>query len=498
MPLAGFNQTRNGWRSIYDKSGQLSRMLYYSEGQLVIDSSYYYQYYTENLPKAIVQGEVDATLGCVNGSIRLFDQTGMLTAYHIKRNGDMVFDTDCDYYGNCTSVWKQSFEVYTGSWNCNNCVISDGNLVIQNENSFSAAIYKPQVNIDLSSDFSLNVAIPKSGNSANQGIALGWRDSANYFLVEILFGQYYAISNIQNGKKTDLTGGRKAIEENEIDANIIQLVHKGEKVIVEINGTIQYVSNDVDLSSNKIALITRSKGNAQFAEMAIKYELLPDDNFYNQHWVGKGTGFFISNDGKILTTNENIMDGKRIRVRGKIGDKEYVLPAKVIIVEESENLAILQVDDPNFKAFDELPFGYNNHGPASDSKVFCLGFPNAVSGIYMDPDVFEGKVLAGLPSSVGNRMLELDFRNGMVGAPVFDWDFCFLGIVVSKGNDLWYTEMKDFFNNERLFKANFGTFDKRLVSPHYGKTYDEKYAAGKQLVVIVETTIFDQTPAETE
>ena len=42
----------------------------------------------ENIPKGKVEGEIAPNVGCVNGSVSLFDQSGMLTSYHIKRNND--------------------------------------------------------------------------------------------------------------------------------------------------------------------------------------------------------------------------------------------------------------------------------------------------------------------------------------------------------------------------------------------------------------------------
>ena len=490
LPLISFSQIRNGWRPVYDKSGRLSRMNYYQDGEMIIDSARYYQYLIENLPKAIVTGELDSKVGCLNGSISLFDERGMLTAYHIKRNGEMIFDTDCDYDGNCVSVWKEDFNEVSGSWICDSFTVSDGDFIIYNDESFKAAVFNPQVKVDLTQDFQIQLSVPINHNTAIQGIALGWKDQDNFLLIELMFGKYYSISQWRDGEKFDLTSGRHPIERIQDEVNQIMLSMKSNNLIVGINGNIQKVINKPELAGNKIALVSRSKGNAMFSDLTVQYTLPKNDAFFDKHWIGKGTGFFISSDGKILTTSESIIDCERLRIRGKINNEEFVLPVKVIRVEEENNLAVLKVEDENFKAFDEVPFGYENHSPLSDSKVFCIGYPNAISGVYMAPEVFEGKVLSGLPSSSGNRMLELDFRNGMIGAPVFDWNFSFLGICISKGIELKYTEMMDFYNNSKLFKANFGTMNSRIRSPHSEKTYDEKYAIGSQLVVIIEGCMF--------
>lgn len=490
ISISVFSQIRNGWRSIYDKDGRLSRMNYYENGEQVTDSNLFYQYFTENIPKVIVKGEIDSKVGSVNGSISMFDQTGMLTSYHIKRGGQMIFDVNCDYYGNCSSVWQEAFNVESGSWVCDSFSITNGDLVIHNKESICAAVYNPEVPIDLNQPFVCQLSIPVEGNTANQGLALGWKDENNFFLFEILFGNYYSIQEWKNGEKIDITEGRQKIERPDSKVNVLQVYRKNQNLILEINGSIQNVLAIPDFQGDKIALVTRSRGNAHFSDLTVKYSVSENAVFFDNLWVGKGTGFFISSSGKILTTYDNVMDAKRIRVIGKAKGKNFVIPAKIIRVEEENNLAVLQIDSAGFTPFDTLTFGYMNHAPTSDSKVFCIGFPNAISGKYSPPEVFEGRVLPGTASSSGNRMLQLDFRNGMVGAPVFNWDFDFLGIVSQKGTEIKYTEMIDFYNNSHLFIANFGLTERRLDSPYTTKSYNEKYQLEAPLVVMIETSMF--------
>lgn len=77
------SQVRNGWKSIYDTSGRLVRMNYFVNGENIIDSNYYYQYYTDNVLKGIVKGDMRATEGCYDGSMYLFNEGGSLTSYNI-------------------------------------------------------------------------------------------------------------------------------------------------------------------------------------------------------------------------------------------------------------------------------------------------------------------------------------------------------------------------------------------------------------------------------
>lgn len=489
----GISQVRNGWRSVYDKEGRLSRMNYYDNGKLVSDSNLFYQYYTENTPKVFVKGELDSKIGCINGSVSLFDPTGMLTSYVIQRGGKKVYDVNCDYYGNCSSVWIDLFESESGQWSCDSVSVLNSELIVHNIKSMGVALFDPEMPIDLSQPFSCKLVIPVEGNNASQGLSIGWKDESNYYLFETMLGKYYAIYQIKNGISTPLTDGRQPIDRPGEDYNEMVLKRSGQNLTFEINGSIQNVLKIDEFEGDKIALVTRAPGNAHFSDWIIKYSLPEDDLFFNQHWIGKGTGFFISKTGRILTTYEIVMDAKRVRVKGKINNREFTLPATIIRVDEENNLAVLQVDDPDFKPFETLPFGYADNAPASESKVYCIGYPNAISSVYMTPEVFEGNILSGNSLSSSNSVLALDFRNGMIGAPVFDFDFNFLGICSSKGLELKYSEMIDFYRNSRLYIAYMARTERKIQSPLFGKSYQEKYKVGTELVVIVETNTFGET-----
>jgi hypothetical protein len=121
----------------------------------------------------------------------------------------------------------------------------------------------------------------------------------------------------------------------------------------------------------------------------------------------------------------------------------------------------------------------------------ALGFPNALGGVYMRPEIFQGKVMFGSTRVSGCRMLEIPFRFGMVGAPVFDSDANLLGVMAYKGTSLKCVEMLDFSSNARLFMANMGKFEKRIVSPIKDLSNRDKTQKLSDLVVIIESSVFD-------
>ena len=483
-------QVRNGWRSIYDKDGRLTRMYFYDKGTSIVDSSLFFQYYAENILKALVTGEFAPQAGKMNGTISLFDYSGLLTNYNIKKNNYSLFEVNCDYDRNCTAIWRDQFEVNSGDWKCNQFTVLNGDFIIQNDSALAYAEYSPEFPIDLKQPFACRLVIPVEKNTAKLGLALGWKDENNYCLFEISFGKYYSILYWRNGEYNAVTEGRQVVEKPNQVANELVLRNNGKNLLLEINGVIEKVLPCHEFAGDKIALITRSKGNARFSDFGFSYQLPPGDPFYEKLWIGKGTGFFIS-PTKILTTYDVVMDAKKLRVVGKFKDIPFDVPAKIIRLEEENNLAVLAVDDPSFIGPTTLLYGFTDHVPISESSVFSVGYPNAVSGIYLTPDLFEGKVLPSSAAYSGIRLLEMPFRYGMKGSPVFDKDANLIGVCATKGIDLMYTEIIDFYDNARLFKANMGKMDRKLASPLKDKSRMEQIKALSQIVVIVESSVFD-------
>lgn len=490
LSVASISQVRNGWRSVYDKEGRLSRINYYDNGKLVIDSNRYYQYYNENTPKAIVKGEINSTVGCINGTVTLYDPAGMLTNYAINSGGNKIYDLTCDYYGSCSSVWIDFFDSDSKSWNGVAYAIANSQLTLKDQEKMKVLVYDPPVPIDLEQAFACKLLIPVKNNNETQALAVGWKDEKNCLLFEIKGGREFAITKYDNGLQTSISNGWQAVDFPHHETSEMVLKRSGKNFTFEINGSIQFIVPATMFRGNHFALVSRSGGEAKFNDWIVRYTLPENDPFFDRHWIGKATGFFISSGGRVLTTHDAVMDAKQVRVKGKINDEEFTLPAKVIRVDETNNLAVLQVNNPNFKAFEILPFGYSNLSPVSESKVYCIGFPNAISGIYQAPEVFEGKTISGTIAATGNNQLELDFRNGMIGAPVFDIDFNFIGICSNKGVELKFSEIIDFHHNSRLFMAYMGQTERKIDSPLKGKTYQEKYKVGAELVVIVEANYF--------
>jgi hypothetical protein len=486
-----FPQVRNGWRSIYDTSGRLTQTSFYENGLNVIDSNFYFQYYTDNLVKGIISGEITKDMGCKNGSVMLFDETGNMTSFNIKRKGQLIFNTTCDYSGPCSSTWVDQFDVNSGCWIADSFSIENSELVLYNNKSLDIAIYNPPVHINIDSEFVFVTKIPKDRNASKLGVCLGWKDPDYYYLFEISYGEFYSVLYYEDGVFNQLIEGRKPIEKKGDTINEIKISSKGKSLIFEINQNIEMVIPVPKFKANTIGLMTRSRGSARFTNIGFTYPIPRNDQFYTEKWIGKGTGFFISPSGKIITTYDVIENTKKLRVKGMINGEKFVLPVRVLSVEEEKNIAILQVVGSQFEPFKEFPYSSSGKKPLSETNTFSIGFPNAISGICMEPEMFPGKILPSSASSSTGLLLEMSFRYGMIGAPVFDNNADLIGIVANKGMEMKYTEVVDFCGNSRLIQGYMDRAGRNVESPIKGKSIQEKYKKLSEIVVIIESSIFD-------
>lgn len=487
--IVSMGQVRIGWRSIFDKEGRLTRMNYYDKGLSVVDSNMYFQYYTDNVLKAFVIGEIKQQTGKITGEVAHFDYNCNLTNYTTLIDGDVLFDINCDYEQNCKAFWSDNFSSLNKQWECSDINFFNNRLILKNSSLLGFAVFNPAVPININDVFSCSIDIPVEGNSAKQGIAFGWKDADNFLLYEFSFGKYFNIYLWENGVQSEIGGGRNDIESPSDKINSLVLKNNGKSLLLEVNGKIESIIPTPKFSSNKIALVTRSKGEAYFSNFIFTHEIENNSAFYQNFWIGKGSGFFIA-PKRILTTFDVVSDAKKLRVKARINGKTILLPAKVLRLEEANNLAVIEIEDSNFKAFEQLPFGYSDIMPVSDSEVFSIGFSNAISGVYTPPEVYQGKVLPS-SMSIGYRLVEMPFRFGMIGSPVFDKDANLIGVCAYKGLELKYSEIVDFYDNSRMFKANLGTFDRKLESPLKGLSPNEITKKLSEIVVIIESSIFD-------
>ena len=150
---------------------------------------------------------------------------------------------------------------------------------------------------------------------------------------------------------------------------------------------------------------------------------------YGQSAKSSGTGFFVSENGIIVTCAHVIEDGTKITV--KIDNNEYI--AQVLSKNSSTDLAILKINYRNPYHFKIINFNTVNLG----DKVFVLGFPLS-DLLGSDIRLTDGIVSAknGINSDQIYFQLSAPVQPGNSGGPIINSNFEAIGVAAAKLNDM--------------------------------------------------------------
>ncbi|WP_333897443.1 Do family serine endopeptidase [Brevundimonas aurantiaca] len=128
---------------------------------------------------------------------------------------------------------------------------------------------------------------------------------------------------------------------------------------------------------------------------------------------GKGSGFFISQDGFIVTNNHVVADATEIKVKMSDGRE---LPARLVGRDEGTDLAVIKVDGDNYKyvSFEETA------QPRVGDWVIAVGNPFGLGGTAT-AGIVSAKARDIDPSGY-NDYIQIDaaINQGNSGGPTFD------------------------------------------------------------------------------
>ena len=148
-------------------------------------------------------------------------------------------------------------------------------------------------------------------------------------------------------------------------------------------------------------------------------------------WGSSGTGFFITDDGYIVTCNHVVDGGKRFAVKTGGG----TFPAQMVASDKTNDVAILKV------AGSFSPLSLNTNSLALGQPAFTIGFPNIdIQGL--SPKYTDGKVssLSGIQDDASAIQISVPVQPGNSGGPLTDANGNVIGIVVARLND--YSALK--------------------------------------------------------
>lgn len=148
-----------------------------------------------------------------------------------------------------------------------------------------------------------------------------------------------------------------------------------------------------------------------------------------------GSGFVISTDGVIATNAHVIGDAGRIEIHlnNEFGTKKYT--ATILLKDESNDVALLKIDDDEFKGFNSLPYSILQTTEIGED-VFTIGYPlNSLMGDNYK--VTNGIISSnsGLKDDVRFMQITTPIQPGNSGGPLFNKDGNIIGLTTSKLNE---------------------------------------------------------------
>ncbi len=310
------------------------------------------------------------------------------------------------------------------------------------------------------------IAFPKSGDifsfeaevenisekKGKYGLILGFKDWENftYFLVK---DNYFYLGTVIEGLKIEFSDGSYAGAIKPAEKNTFKVIATGDKTIFSINGEMVF-RKELSFAGDKFGFLAGDM--QQIVAHKITWKEFGTGNASHsgdQNIKSTGTGFFLSSNG-ILATNYHVVENSQQLVVEMMRNGSPVnYNAKVLTVDKANDLAIIQIDDPNFVHLPKLLYRFKTGGLAEvGSSVFTLGYPFALGGMGKEVKFADGKVSSktGFNQEINSYQITVPTQPGNSGGPLFDQQGQLIGVInakFKKGDNVSYAIKSSYLIN---------------------------------------------------
>lgn len=351
---------------------------------------------------------------------------------------------DCDNKNYCEIVFNETFNSVNSKnrWELR----SDDKVereIIQNRGlliNVKSNITLPELTsykIESDKNFSIETTVEFLSGTKNTsyGIVWGFKDWYNMYYFDISSNGNFQIGAVYKGIKKRLKEWTfsKEIKQNE-NKNTLKILRNGNEMIFTINRTVVHIDEFYPLNGDFVGFKVFDKKKVLFNNLIIRQDIenniAQDIENNKSDWKGNGTGFFISKNGYIATNNHVIKDSKEIEIEFLRNGQKQNYTAKIIQVDETNDLAILKIDSPNFKNFNFIPYNFTNQLVDVGTNVFALGYPMALTVMGTEIKFTDGKISSktGFKGDVSSYQTTTPIQPGNSGGPLFDYSGNLIGI----------------------------------------------------------------------
>lgn len=303
------------------------------------------------------------------------------------------------------------------------------------------------------------------------------------------------------------------VDQGMSDLEITSIGQNGEFIVgTNSNGLSNAVFNGVGkfIDSQNVRIVMEGNRNAVTILLGKQYEELADEAkvFREIHIQKKypkvddiekiikeeiknapktGTGFALSTNGLIATNFHVIEHARSIKVKGIKGDFLKVFNAKVIKSEQTTDLAIIQIDDPNFSDLGKIPYSLFSLHAEVGEDVFVLGYP-LTKTMGEEIKLTTGIISAnsGYQGNQNQYQISVPIQPGNSGGPLFDKNGKVVGAVNAKhsntDNVSYAVKAQNLLELLKLVSQK-PVIDTNLLA---GKTLPEKVRMARNFIYIIE------------
>jgi S1-C subfamily serine protease len=407
---------------------------------------------------------------------------GLVTKYYENGKIESMFNftegiidkwwIECDEFESCQKLFSDNFysEIDFNNWEpANNSkykskIIAEKGFQMENlteDGGYAQWIHLP---INIENNFSIETIIDFKEGSKNNGHGLIWgfKDWDNYNYFYISANGYFKTGAKSDGISLEYIKWTQSEYINQNYArNLIKINKVEDKIYFSINGQIVGSETFYRFKGNNIGFsINSGYKKVLFEKLTVKQDIELNQNVNeeqsinanNDEWKGNGTGFFIDPKGYIATNFHVIEAVNDIQVDFIYQGQKKSYKAKVISTDKQNDLAVLKIDDTNFKPFINLPYNFKTQISDVGSNVFALGYPMALTAMGDEIKFTDGKISSktGYEGNITTYQISVPIQPGNSGGPLFDYDGNVIGITnagITSADNVAYAIKSSYLKN---------------------------------------------------
>lgn len=174
---------------------------------------------------------------------------------------------------------------------------------------------------------------------------------------------------------------------------------------------------DIEELRRKVSNLEKqsSSQRAEFNKIKTKIEPGADVKF-------GGTSFMIDPRGYLVTSAHVLKGAKKLYVQNSLG---MDLLAEIVHQDAGSDIAILRINDADYKAGKSLPYGFKKNQTELSEPVFTLGYPK--DEIVYNEGYLSAK--SGLDGDTMSCQINITANPGNSGGPIFNRNGEIIGIL---------------------------------------------------------------------